>query len=477
MFVCEGHNKTHLFLKFFSFSFVRIFFKQIAPGFSVVCVSRWSVHVWKVRFCRCSSVSGIDVRVNLSGVSRPSLSCCGIWRWGLNSRWAVGNNLLSSLGSWLVFWIVYHSRWWWESSCLVLDKYIVLIPYLHLFVLRVFVKNGFAVLLVILELTLDPITIWIGSSTFSVSLSVSEITLVVSSIGPGHLTFSVHVVLNEFSFVDLSWLREVVLSLSVEFAVNELSLINVTIKLEFTFTSLLAINEVTSVNDLVVVPLFSTLSMILVIFPLTLIHWSLLVDEDTMAGGFSILPLTLVNITVWVSHSSLSVEETLLGLSLIFGTIWELNCSETGPLLLLLLDGSPLTRVSSAIFNIESSSVPVETFAATDRAQRSSELRVAKKDLLGGGELTIFVDWLLLGSNALNLHEFLESSSSNCTLGPFVEHLNIVACLDSSFDTGWLFSVSFLALWGLWLFSSQIDILVFDTFGSTAREHSLFFDF
>ena len=41
----------------------------------------------------------------------------------------------------------------------------------------------------------------------------------------------------------------------MEFAVNELSLINVTIELEFTFTSLLAINEVTSVNDLVVVPL------------------------------------------------------------------------------------------------------------------------------------------------------------------------------------------------------------------------------
>ena len=78
MFVCEGHKRTHLFLKFFSFSFVRIFFKQIAPGFSVVCVSRWSVHVWKVRFCRCSFVSGIDVRVDLSGVSRPSLSCCGI---------------------------------------------------------------------------------------------------------------------------------------------------------------------------------------------------------------------------------------------------------------------------------------------------------------------------------------------------------------------------------------------------------------
>lgn len=150
-----------------------------------------------------------------------------------------------------------------------------------------------------------------------------------------------------------------------------------------------------------------------------------------------------------MSHSSLSVEETLLGLSLIFGTIWELNCSETGPLLLLFLDGSPLTRVSSAIFNIESSSVPVETFAATDRAQRSSELRVAKKYLLGGGEFTVFVDWLLLGSNALNLDEFLESSSSNCTLGPFVEHLNIVACLDSSFDTCCLFSVSFLGLWGL----------------------------
>jgi hypothetical protein len=87
---------------------------------------------------------------------------------------------------------------------LVLDEHIVLIPYLHLSVLRIFVKNGLTVLLVILKLALDPVTVWIGSGTFSMGLSVNEITLVVSSIGPGHLSFSVHVVLNEFTFVDLA---------------------------------------------------------------------------------------------------------------------------------------------------------------------------------------------------------------------------------------------------------------------------------
>ena len=76
---------THLFLKVF---FIRnewldskIFCKHLALGFSVVCVSIWSVHVWKVGFCRWSSLfSGINVSI-LFDVCRSSLSSGGVWLW------------------------------------------------------------------------------------------------------------------------------------------------------------------------------------------------------------------------------------------------------------------------------------------------------------------------------------------------------------------------------------------------------------
>jgi len=154
------------------------------------------------------------------------------------------------------------------------------------------------VLLVLLESSLDPVAIWVSSHTLAVGLAVFEFAVVVGAVGPGHLASAVHVVLLESTLVDFAGLGKVVLTFSVELAVNEIAFINVTVKFKFTFACLLSIDEVSSVNDLVVVPLLSSFSVILIIFPLTLIHRSLLIDKNTFSGGFTVFPLTLVNITI-----------------------------------------------------------------------------------------------------------------------------------------------------------------------------------
>lgn len=95
-------------------------------------------------------------------------------------------------------------------------------------------------------------------------------------------------------------------------------------------------------------------------------------------------------------------------------------------MLFLLLDSSPLASVSSAIFNVESSCVPVKTLCVSEGVQSLSEIVVFEEDLLSLSQLAIFVDRFLLRCNALDLDEFFKSSSCNGTFGPFVEVFDIV---------------------------------------------------
>jgi len=153
-------------------------------------------------------------------------------------------------------------------------------------------------------------------------------------------------------------------------------------------------------------------------------------------------------------------------------------------LLLLLLDSGPLTCVSSTVFDIESSCVPVETLSITDGAQSFGELGITKEDFLCLGQLSVFVDWLLLSCDRFYLDELFESPSSNGTFSPFVKLFDFVRSFrDSNFATGVLgghdslarlLGSLFLAFWGFGSLPLQIKIFIFDTFGSAAREHSLF---
>ena len=199
-------------------------------------------------------------------------------------------------------------------------------------------------------------------------LSILEVSLIVRVVGQSQFTLALHVVLVEYTFIDLTRLSEIILSFTVEFSINEITLVHVTIEFKFSFAGFLAIYKVSGINNLVVVPLLSSLAVIGVVLPLTLVHGALLVDEYTFAASFALEPLSLVDVSVRVCHSSLAMEQRILCHSLVPGAVWEFHDSHARPhrvLLLVTLWDGPLTSVLAALLDVHNSSVPEMTFAAT----------------------------------------------------------------------------------------------------------------
>jgi hypothetical protein len=217
----------------------------------------------------------------------------------------------------------------------------------------------------------------------------------------------------------------------MELSVNEVSGIHVAIEFKFTFSSLLTVNKISRVDDLIVIPLLSSLAVICVILPLALVHGALLVNEDTIATGFALFPLTLVYVAVGVSHATFAMEKTALGHALVFGAIWELDDAETLPNLLLLLvvpgDG-PLATVLASLVDVDDSGVPEEALASALRpgAQLIGDLVIRQQHLISLDYLAVRVTWLLLACDRLHLHKFFESSPSDGSSRPLFNDLNLL---------------------------------------------------
>ena len=137
----------------------------------------------------------------------------------------------------------------------------------------------------------------------------------------------------------------------MELAVNKITFINITIEFEFSFAGFLAVDEVAGVFDLVVLPLLGTFAVVHVIEPFTIIHRSILINEDTFSASLSFLPLSMINVTIFVRNSTLSMEESFLGHSLIERSIREFDLAQAFPSRLVLVS-FPLTFVLSALADI-----------------------------------------------------------------------------------------------------------------------------
>lgn len=124
---------------------------------------------------------------------------------------------------------------------------------------------------------------------------------------------------------------KVVLSISMELTIYELTFINIAFELKLAVASLLTINKIARVFDLVVLPLLRALAMVHVVQPLTIVHRTVLIYENSVATCFAFLPLAMINVTILMGYSSFSMKETFFGHSLIFGPIRELNEPETFP--------------------------------------------------------------------------------------------------------------------------------------------------
>lgn len=220
---------------------------------------------------------------------------------------------------------------------------------------------------VVLELTCAHVSVLVNSDTISVHFTIFEVTFIVRVISPRKFAISMHIVLKELTFVNLARLCKIVFTVTVELALYEITLIHVSIELEFALSCFLSIDEATCVYNLIVVPLLSSFAVICVILPFTLVHRSLLVDENSIAASFTLFPLTLVDVSVGMCHSSLAVEKSILCHSLISRAIGEYYYAESLPdtlLFLIVLWDCPLASVLSALLDVLDTGVPEETLAA-----------------------------------------------------------------------------------------------------------------
>ena len=81
----------------------------------------------------------------------------------------------------------------------------------------------------------------------------------------------------ELAFVQLSSVREVVLSDAFELAIDEVTFVVAVLELKLPVARLCAMDEFSAVSDLVKVPALDAYTMLLVVPPLAIVHVAVLI--------------------------------------------------------------------------------------------------------------------------------------------------------------------------------------------------------
>lgn len=162
--------------------------------------------------------------------------------------------------------------------------------------------------------------------------SIFKLSVISRLIWPYHYTLTVHIVIFEITFVNFTWISKIVFPFTVKLSVNEITIVIASIKLKSSPAGFFTLWKLSSISYLSFVPSFGSHTMLLIIFPLSFIHWTFDVNKDSMAISFSILPVALIDISILMRHPSLSMENFVLGYTLVHWAILELNLSKTNPL-------------------------------------------------------------------------------------------------------------------------------------------------
>lgn len=125
---------------------------------------------------------------------------------------------------------------------------------------------------IVLPFAVVNITIGPRLRAMTFHFAVDELSLVFRSVGPSHLTCTVNVVIRKLTLIGFAAVSEVVNSLTMELAFDEVTLVRIVVILESTLASLLALLEITNVFDRVVVPSFAAFSVVNIVKPLSFVH-------------------------------------------------------------------------------------------------------------------------------------------------------------------------------------------------------------
>ena len=152
---------------------------------------------------------------------------------------------------------------------------------------------------------------------FAFHLAIPELALVARLIRPDHHAFAFHIIVVEFPFIQLAGVCEVILAITMELTVEEISFIKSTLKFKSTLARLLSMEECADETDLAKVPRLGALAMLLVVLPLAIVHAPASVNEDTVSIGLTVLPLSLEDVSVSMRHATFSIESTVPRLAIV----------------------------------------------------------------------------------------------------------------------------------------------------------------
>lgn len=161
--------------------------------------------------------------------------------------------------------------------------------------------------LVVFKLTYVFVAICKNLCSLSFHFSLFKLTFIFVAIRPWHYSFAFHIIINEVSLIHFSSVSEIVFSNSLKLTINKISIIITTIKLKSPFSCLLTLRKFTFILYSVIIPTFCSISVLLIVYPVSSIHASIWVNKYAIAVCFSILPLPLINISVNMCHSSITI--------------------------------------------------------------------------------------------------------------------------------------------------------------------------
>lgn len=117
----------------------------------------------------------------------------------------------------------------------------------------------------------------------------------------------------------------------MKLSVKELALVESSFEFKAAISGFLTIYKVSSIFNFIEIPRFGTLSMLLVLDPVSLKHASIGIYKYTVPIGFTIFPFSLVYVSINVCHSSLTIIFFITSLALIYTSITKFKYTKSFP--------------------------------------------------------------------------------------------------------------------------------------------------
>jgi len=191
-------------------------------------------------------------------------------------------------------------------------------------------KYSKAIHLSFFELSNIHISICIPKGAFSIFLAVFKLTIVLSAITPFHFSIAFNLAFKKLSNVSFISILEKVSTNTVKQPIYKFAFIEGSITPhESAFAILLSIDELTFIGLSTIVPDLLALSVLSVIFPLSIVFTTVQILKHTLTISFIVSKLSDIEFSVCKNLSASAMHFIMLKLTFILWAIWPKHNSNT----------------------------------------------------------------------------------------------------------------------------------------------------